>query len=213
MAFPQSKLRKYPRAPANFPAECLLEDATFQARALNLGGGGLFLRMPRQLAPGKALSLRFRPARHLPPVDVAGKVVYQLEDQGVGIEFTHINPEDRQAILRLVLHRAALQARDPRKPFVTQVVSETAVILGFSRSLSVGGLFIETKEPPPEGSEIRLRFHLDNGGPIIVVTAEVRYVVQGVGMGVHFLDLSAADRNRIDVYMTRGESGTDTSPR
>ncbi len=143
-------------------------------------------------------------------MDAAAKVIYLLGDQGVGIEFTEIKPEDRQTILRLVLHRTALKARDPRKPFVTQVESESTVLLGFSRSLSVGGMFIETKEPLPEGSALRLRFHLENGGPIIVVMAEVRYVVRGVGMGVHFLDLLPADRSRIDVYLTRGESGTET---
>ena len=83
--------------------------------------------------------------------------------------------------------------------------SET--FLGFSRTVSAGGMFIETKEPISEGSKLKLAFNLDDGGPIIRVTAEVRYVVTKLGIGAQFVDLSPSDRSRIDVYTTKGEAG------
>ncbi|MBZ5564216.1 MAG: PilZ domain-containing protein [Acidobacteriia bacterium] len=194
----------------NFPAECSLEEDTFPARALNLGGGGLFLSMPRQLAPGKALSVRFRPAKHLPAVEASGRVIYQLADQGVGIEFTEIKPEDRQRLLRLILRWKGAKRKYPRKPFVAQIEHEAGVILGVSSDLSVGGMFIKTKEPLAEGSNLKMRFYL-NGGPMVRVAARVRYVVKGMGVGVQFIDLLPADQSRIDVYVTKGESSTEDS--
>ncbi len=204
-------LRKYPRTSVDLPALCFSEGATYQARVSTLGGGGLFLNLPQPLTPGTEFCVRFRPARHLPTIEARAKVVYQLGDQGIGIEFTDIRPEDRQVILRLILHRMGVERKYPRKPFVAQVEHDAGATLGFSRNLSVGGMFIEINEPPPEGSSLKLRFYLDDGGPIVTVAAEVRYVVKGLGMGVQFVDLPPADRSRIDVYVTRGESGTETS--
>ncbi len=40
-------------------------------------------------------------------------------------------------------------------------------------------------------------WHMDDGGPIIEALAEVRFVVEKVGMGLRFLDLSPRDRHRV----------------
>ena len=62
-------------------------------------------------------------------------------------------------------------------------------------------MFIEAKKPLTPGSQLRVRFHLGDGGPIIVATAEVNYSVAKVGMGVEFVGLSPADLKRIDDYV------------
>ncbi len=67
-------------------------------------------------------------------------------------------------------------------------------------------MFIETEKQLSRGSRIKLRFPLDDGGPAVVATAEVRYAVKGQGMGVKFIAISPGDRSRIDVYVTKGES-------
>jgi c-di-GMP-binding flagellar brake protein YcgR len=61
--------------------------------------------------------------------------------------------------------------------------------------LSVGGAFIDTRTVLPAGAKGHLRFVL--GEHEVKVTAEVRYSMTGIGMGVRFLDLSSADRERI----------------
>jgi len=98
-----------------------------------------------------------------------------------------------------------VKRRYPRAPLVTQIEREAGVSLGVSRTISVGGMFIETKEPPADGSTLTLRFHLDDGGPMISVSAVVRYLVTNLGIGVEFLDLPPADVTRIDVYVTKGQ--------
>ncbi len=169
------------------------------------------MNMPRPFAPGTQFRVRFRPAKHLPNIEAEARVIYQLGERGIGIEFTEIRPEARQALLRLVLHRIGVKRKHPRKPFVAQVEHDAGTILGSSKNLSVGGMFVETKEPPPEGTSLKLRFHLDDGGPIVIVAAEVRYVINGMGMGVQFVELLPADLDRIDAYVTGGQSSAVTS--
>ncbi len=202
----RTELRKYPRIKVNFPVECSLAGETYRARALTLGGGGLLLGMSEQVAPSTELTVRFRPARHLAIFQARAKTLYQLRDQGIGIEFTDISPEDRQIILRLIVRRIGDMRRYPRRRFVAQVECEPGTFLGISRDLSVGGMFIETKELLSEGSGLKIRFHLDDGGPVVVATAEVRYAVEKLGVGVQFFDLPPTDRSRIDAFVAKGES-------
>jgi hypothetical protein len=58
--------------------------------------------------------------------------------------------------------------------------------------VGVGGAFVEARTLLPVGTRTRIRFQL--GGRDVVADAEVRYVSPGTGMGLRFLDLSAADQ-------------------
>ena len=197
--------RKYPRVEVNLPVDYTQEGDTNRARLLTLGGGGLFLGVEEPLALGTELIVRFRPAKHLPVVQATAQVRYQVPGEGIGIEFTDISPEHREMVLRLIHRLIAEKRRFPRKPFATQVEHEGGVFIGFSRDISTGGMFIETKEPISVGSKLKLRFHLDDVGPVLIETAEVRYTVQKLGIGVMFVDLSPDDQHRIDVFVNEGE--------
>jgi c-di-GMP-binding flagellar brake protein YcgR len=170
---------------------------------LTLGGGGLLLETARKLLPNTEIRVRFCPATHLPAIEATGRVRYQLPDQGTGVEFTEIRPEDRQTILQVIFRRISHGPLQARKKFMAQIEYATGTFLGFSRDISVGGLFIETKTPLPEGSVVKLRFHLDDGGPVILVQSEVRYMIRDLCMGVEFVDLSSTDRTRIEAYVMR----------
>jgi c-di-GMP-binding flagellar brake protein YcgR len=199
----QTYFRRYPRIKTNFPVQCTTEDGTHSVRALTLGGGGLFLGISRQIPPDAKLSLRFRPARHFPMIVAQARVRYHLPEQGIGIEFTEIKPEHRQAILRLIYHRMIDKRQYPRAPLAAQVEHESGTSLGLSREISAGGMFIETDKPVPVNSKLDLLFHLDDGGPIVRAQAEVLYVVAKLGMGVRFTEISPADRNRIEAYVAK----------
>ena|GEM_PF-693620 len=56
------------------------------------------------------------------------------------------------------------------------------------RDLNIGGLFIETKTPPPVGASITLLFAVPEGE--IRSSALVRNVTPGEGMGVQFVAMS-----------------------
>lgn len=82
------------------------------------------------------------------------------------------------------------------------------IILG-NRSLSRGwdigeeGMFILTQEPFMVGSIIDISFRLFNGEKPVYVQAEVIYIQEGVGMGVHFRQISQEDKERIRRFINR----------
>jgi len=203
--------RKYPRVFTVFSVEYALGDRTVRARATSLGGGGLFLQ-GQSLPEGTEISLRFRPARHLPVMQVRGVIRYTLPAKGSGVEFAEIRHEDHQMILRLIHSKSASRRKHPRVPLATQIYSQECMSLAFSRDVSRGGMFVETREPLPIGSEITLRFHLGDDGPIVVALAEVKYHVTKLGMGVQFREVSTADRKRIEDYVAKAPKLAEPAP-
>ncbi len=197
------KRRKYPRVDANFRVECSVGERKVSTRATSLGGGGLFLGIGQQLAQGTELLLKFRPARNLPVMEARATVRYQLPDQGVGIEFTEINPEHRQRILKLIYKRMGEKRRHPRAPLVAQVVHAGGSFIGFSRDISVGGMFVESTEALAPGALLKLRFYLDSTEPIAEADARVVYTVKKLGTGVQFTAISPDARARIEAYIRK----------
>ena len=195
--------RRYPRVPVRFPVECRVGDNTLRARAAILGGGGIFVELKDAPEVGAEVTLRFRPARHLPYIKAKAKVRYHLPGQGVAFEFTEITPDDQERILRLIEHKKGDRRKYPRVRLATQVECEAAMILTFSRDISVGGMFVETDTPLPTGAILTLRFNLDDRTSI-TTKGVVTYRIRKFGMGVCFLDLKPEARKSIEDYVARG---------
>jgi c-di-GMP-binding flagellar brake protein YcgR len=195
--------RRFPRVPVRFPVECRAGDRTLRARAAILGGGGIFIELKDAPEVGAETALRFRPARHLPYIRAKAKVRYHLPGQGVAFEFTEISPHDQERILRLIEHKKGDRRKHPRVRLATQVECEAAMILTFSRDVSVGGMFVETDTPLPTGAILTLRFNLDDHTSVSA-KGVVMYQIRKFGMGVHFLDLTPDDRKSIEEYVARG---------
>ena len=78
--------------------------------------------------------------------------------------------------------------------------------------LSTRGMFINTPDNLPVGSLLRLQFRLALTNIPIAVEAEVRHVVEGVGVGVEFINLSpeagwAIEREMQAAYPDDGSIG------
>jgi hypothetical protein len=67
--------------------------------------------------------------------------------------------------------------------------------------MSMGGLFIETPEPRPEGVFTRLHFLVQEGQ--IRADAVVRHAKSRAGIGVKFTALSEQDRPKLAALLTR----------
>ena len=67
-----------------------------------------------------------------------------------------------------------------------------------SPDISSKGMFIHLNRYLPEGAVIKLRFTLARSGHEVITRAEVRYCLEGVGIGVEFVDISDADRKAIE---------------
>jgi len=199
------KRRRYPRIRTKFPVEYSLGDKAIRQQTTTLGGGGLFLGEVEDLKTGSVLTIRFRPAKHLPLIEAKARVCYSLPGEGTALEFTEIPPEHREVLLRLIHHKTGSRRRHPRAALATQIQCQECMSLAFSRDVSVGGMFIETTDPMPVGSRLNLRFNIDDG-PVVVAQAEVTYEVAKLGIGVQFVDLTPEDLKRIEAYVARSET-------
>jgi hypothetical protein len=67
--------------------------------------------------------------------------------------------------------------------------------------MSMGGLFIETREARAEGVQARLHFLVQEGQ--IRAEAVVRHIQSGKGLGLKFTALSEQDRPKLAALLTR----------
>ncbi len=61
------------------------------------------------------------------------------------------------------------------KAFAVYLLGEHGIARGIARNISEGGMFIETREPFPLGSRIKVTFVAEDDGAELTVLAEVRY--------------------------------------
>lgn len=199
----RKNLRRYPRVGVSFPVDFTLGDKTFRERASTLSGGGLFLSGLENLELGTVIPINFRPAKHLPLMEAKARICYHVPGHGAALEFTEIQPEHRDLLLRLIHHKTGNKRQHPRAALATQVECQQCVTLAFSRDVSAGGMFIETSQPLPVDTQMNLRFHLDDDGPVVIALGRVTYQVAKLGMGIEFVELSPADRTRLEAYVAR----------
>ena len=66
-------------------------------------------------------------------------------------------------------------------------------IMGATRNLSLGGMFITCNEAVPHGARVQLRFDLETLGRSVTTDAIVRWVESASGIGVQFTGLRAQE--------------------
>jgi uncharacterized protein (TIGR02266 family) len=113
-----------------------------------------------------------------------------------------------------VLHAPAVSERrkHDRRSLEAEigVYSETNFYTGFSQDISEGGIFVATYDLEPIGSRIDLEFVLPDGH-VVRVHGEVRWVKDPIesdsfpGMGIRFIDLSPADLEAIQEFVSNRE--------
>lgn len=95
---------------------------------------------------------------------------------------------DRRAARR-VFHRVKAEGYGPVTGRFTTRLSD----------LSATGAFLDSVKGFAEGTVFRLKFSA--GSKDIDVTGEVRYCIEHIGMGVHFLDITDEDRRAIKKFL------------
>ncbi len=200
--------RRYPRLNAHVPVDYTFGNQTSRCFAEILGGGGLLLTQAAHLEPGDQLLVSFRPAKHLSVIH-AKAIVLPRTDSGTAVEFKEITSEDRHLLLRFIHRKTGDRKVLDRAPLATQIQSEHGLSLAFSRDLSLGGMFIETKDQFPVGSPLVVRFNLNEKDKVVITAALVAYLVEKMGMGVLFPILTPSNRAAIEEYV---ESHPDPFP-
>jgi uncharacterized protein (TIGR02266 family) len=96
----------------------------------------------------------------------------------------------------------------PRIPVEMWVEESTDRELYFQRgaNISAGGIFLERTIPHARGTHVTLRFTLPGDATPLEVKGEIVNVGESneeLGMGVKFVDIGDADRERIEQYIRR----------
>lgn len=93
--------------------------------------------------------------------------------------------------------------RQRRVKLVTEVKCEALSRDEFlvTRDVSVGGLFVSTRKPLPLESLVSVAFSLAAGSPAIACNGVVVYSMQGLGMGIEFVDLNDAGRATLQKFV------------
>lgn len=102
--------------------------------------------------------------------------------------------------------RRGERRRDKRVPIELWIEEEDDDALYFQRSanLSAGGAYFVQTIPQPVGTRVRLRFTLPGEQEEITCLGEVvTALADELGMGVKFLDLPAAAKQRIEKLTAR----------
>jgi hypothetical protein len=201
-------LRKYPRVNVRVPVHYTVGEKSSRCHAIKMSGGGLFLTEIEELELGKELTVRFRPAKHLPVIAAKAFVRYQVPGQGIAIEFAEINSQDQSTLLRMIHQKTGDRRLTPRAPLATQVECEGSTILAFSRDVSIGGMFVELTTPPPVGQQVNVRFHLDDSDKVVKAVGHVAYHVEKMGMAIRFEEMAPQDLLAIEDYVARMISTT-----
>jgi len=71
-------------------------------------------------------------------------------------------------------------------------------LIGATRNISLGGIFVEVAEPVPVGTRLLVKFSIPTQPEVIEVLGEVRWIDAGsnkavVGMGIRFEGLRARE--------------------
>ena len=92
--------------------------------------------------------------------------------------------------------------RKHKRALFIQDVSLEGVGAARSADISAGGMYIESVATFQEGANVTLEFKLnDTDEHPIKSHARVKYVHEGVGMGLAFTDISTEDQKRIDTLV------------
>lgn len=176
---------------------------TTQEQGRLLGAAAMLIETARQEPLQAEVELRFRPRSNSPLISVRGVVAAQLTGKGLRVQFTDVAEEHRRHLLELLYPPGADRRTAKRVSLVTQMrtIVNGETLVGYTRDISTGGVFVETEQPPSKGTEVTLRFKLAPDSPILEVRAVVAYSMPGEGMGLRFLDTPSDLRRQIAAFV------------
>lgn len=205
---PESEPRSRARMLSGIDVEYVWAGRRAQSKGTLLGVDALLLETNEPVPENTEVELRFQPTPQSPLVPARGIVAGQVAGEGLRVRITDLAEEHRRHILEL-FHLPGLERRaSKRVSLVTQIrtVVGGRTLVGYSKNISTGGIFIETETPAEKGTELVLRFKLKPEGEILEVRAVVAYRVVDEGMGLRFVNLPEALHQAIAAFVQEQET-------
>ena len=90
-----------------------------------------------------------------------------------------------------------------RAKLITQVKCEAVgrENVMVTRDISVGGMFVNDRDPFPTHSAVTLQFRLSPTAPLLSCGGTVVYSIRGVGMGIKFAELAEEVRQALQKFI------------
>ena len=223
------------RTPIVFPVRFATHQAAVQTTTRELATDGVFVRCLASPPLGAAIAMRLYLPGAREAVSATGLVrevtvegAVDSKEAGFWAEFLELEAAAQTRIDEALRRRQraaeatpigaiALQpasADDPRRSFrrytarfAVRFASVQEFVVEYAENISAGGVFVQTLDPPPMNSIIRVEMELPGGGPPVPARALVVHRVtpeeareRGVlpGVGVQFVDADDRFRERID---------------
>ncbi len=177
------------RVPVQLPIELNWQDSSIDGILLDLSETGMDILAAQPLR----LSGKVRGSFTLPgetnPVKVCGETAWANPNGEAGVQFVDL-PDQVQAALKRWI---AANAPEPPPPDA-QAVTNCKLT-----DLTLGGCYIETESPFPEGSGITLCLTAENME--VDVDGRVRVMHPGFGMGVEFASRTSEERAQVEKFI------------
>jgi c-di-GMP-binding flagellar brake protein YcgR len=179
--------RRQLRVPVQIPVHCA-GARTYHAKTLDLCEGGMAIRFDGGIP--KESMLRF--SLELPglsqKLDLYGELAWGDNVKQAGVRFSEI-PEHQLITLRKWLNSQLLEPEQEDPPLVCHLTE-----------LSLGGCYLKTSSPFPEGTQIVLALKV--GDMEVRAAGIVRIAHAEFGMGVEFLRATPAQQDQVGQVIT-----------
>jgi uncharacterized protein (TIGR02266 family) len=177
---------------------------TAKVKGSLLGAAALVLEPKRRPPLESEVEVHFQPRPNSPRIAAKGVVDGHVGKKQIRVKFTDIAEEHRRHLLELIYPNGADRRTARRVSLVTQMrtIVDEETLVGYTRDVSTGGIFVETEQPPPKGTEVNLRFKLGADSPILGARATVAYILPDEGMGLRFVDLAPEVHQAIEEFVS-----------
>lgn len=217
------------RASIVFPIRFATHNAAVQTTTRELSRDGVFVRCLEPPEVGTALSMRlYLPGRRegLQVDGMVEQVAAPGREAGFWAAFRNLEAPARVEIGEVIARRErASQAKpigalalhpdpEPRRAFprynarfAVRFATVQEFVLEYAANISAGGLFVQTDNPPPLKTVVRVEMELPGGGPPVparglvvhrVTKEEARKRGTTPGVGLQFVGADDGFRSRID---------------
>ena len=168
--------------------------------------GGLMISSSGSFKVGEVVVLKIRCADTGTRQDIRGAVLWCRReiDRNVkaGIGFLASEVEKREQLLGRQPKPVALvrERKEPRYRATLKVTYRTATdfLIDYTRNISTGGLFVESRQAPIVGTKILFKLYPPGVDDPIELTGQVAWRRPDKGFGVRFSRASDSARERLD---------------
>jgi uncharacterized protein (TIGR02266 family) len=176
---------------------------TTKAKGSLLGAAAMIIESKRRPPLESEVEVQFQPRPTSPRILAKGVVDGHVGKKQIRVKFTDMAEEHRRHLLELLYPPGDDRRTARRASLVTQMRTtvDEETLVGYTRDISTGGVFVETEQPLAKGAEVSLRFKLGPDEPILGARATVAYSLPDEGMGLRFVDLAAEVRQAIDAFV------------